>query len=249
MAIRQIAPGSELLPALSSQTKTIQIRVAGTGVSHDIMITPGTTPAEILTHLGLTTQGDQPYNLSPGQGQQVFDNDKDLYPQVNDEDVLWATLPVDVGAIFPPKMDAFLQQLLRDLEPSPIRIPPNPYPRPAPRPTKPAPAPRKRLRVSPSFGGEAYWKQAGWERHGNTYTGHYKLGPSRSWTGRIEVGKYGVPELFIQNPLEELRGHAHWACFQERRDGWFFIHTNRPVPDVSAGILQVEQLLKEALTR
>lgn len=90
-----------------------------------------------------------------------------------------------------------------------------------------------------------YWAEHGWQHENGIYTGNFqtKFG---SWPGYITVSPGGRVEVFIRNPPAKLHRHPHWPCFRARNDGWFFVHPNTPVADVSAGILAVEKTIAEA---
>ena len=92
-----------------------------------------------------------------------------------------------------------------------------------------------------------YWKQRGWKKSGNKYQGYYRT-MIKSFKGKAEVSPSGQTKLYIKNPPEELKKHEHWPCFmKENRGSWYFIHNNDNGNfDLSSGILQVEQILKEA---
>jgi hypothetical protein len=73
--------------------KRITVVVAGTTRGpQDKTIQPGTTAHEVLTDLGL-----EGYLLSPKGGTTYFGDDENLYPQVLDGDLLYATSSAEVG--------------------------------------------------------------------------------------------------------------------------------------------------------
>lgn len=91
----------------------------------------------------------------------------------------------------------------------------------------------------------SYWEEHGWRHENGTYTGNFqtKFG---NWRGQVSVSPGGRVEVFIHNPPEALKRHSHWQCFRPHNDGWFFVHPNSPVADVSAGIISVEKTISEA---
>lgn len=93
-----------------------------------------------------------------------------------------------------------------------------------------------------------YWTEQGWARQGNEYTGSYRT-PYGSFTGWIQDHGDGDIDFYLHAPPEALRDHAHWACFQDRGDGWFLVHMGRKPRDVSSGILAIERLVTAAFRR
>ena len=91
-----------------------------------------------------------------------------------------------------------------------------------------------------------YWKERGWTGRDNTYSGYYRTKVG-AWKGRAEVSPSGKAKLFIQNPPEFLKDHPHWGCFTWRSGGWYAIHTSGR-PELSAGILRIEEILKESFS-
>ena len=74
--------------------KRITIAVAGsTRGPQDVTIQPGTTSRDVLTQLG----GLEGYLLSAKGGNSYFGDDENLYPQVLDGDLLYATSNAEVG--------------------------------------------------------------------------------------------------------------------------------------------------------
>jgi hypothetical protein len=90
-----------------------------------------------------------------------------------------------------------------------------------------------------------YWEERGWRREGRAYTGTYQT-LFGSWHGYVTVSPSGRVEVFIHNPPSVLERHPHWPCFNQRSDGWFFVHPVTRVADVSAGILAVEKTIAES---
>ena len=90
-----------------------------------------------------------------------------------------------------------------------------------------------------------YWQERGWKQEGKTYRGTYKTAYG-SFIGRIEQVRPGNFRLYIFDPPEQLRKHAHWTCFQSKGDKSYRVHMSRMPADVSSGILAIERLLTEA---
>lgn len=91
-----------------------------------------------------------------------------------------------------------------------------------------------------------YWKERGWSGRDHTYSGYYRTKVG-AWKGRAEVSPSGKAKLFIQNPPEFLKNHPHWGCFTWRDGGWYAIHISGRA-ELSAGILRIEEILKEAFS-
>jgi hypothetical protein len=73
--------------------KRITVVVAGsTRGPQDVTIQPGTTAHEVLNQLGL-----EGYLLSAKGGTTYYGDDENLYPQVLDGDLLYATSSAEVG--------------------------------------------------------------------------------------------------------------------------------------------------------
>ena len=75
--------------------KRLAVVVAGsTRGPQDVTIQPGTTSHEVLSQLSLDG-----YLLSAKGSQTYFGDDENLYPQVLDGDLLYATTAAEVGVI------------------------------------------------------------------------------------------------------------------------------------------------------
>lgn len=102
-----------------------------------------------------------------------------------------------------------------------------------------APAVRVQRREIP------YWQERGWNHVGNTYSGNYQT-PYAAFCGHIIEHSRNDLEFFLLNPSEQIQGHSHWACFQVRGQGWYFVHMGRRPADVSSGIITIERLISDA---
>lgn len=129
-----------------------------------------------------------------------------------------------------------------------IASPPSTTPPPVPAQMKTFPRAR---RLAPPIivrrDSRPYWEERRWQRNGQEYSGNFQT-RFGSWQGFINVSPGGRVEVFIHNPPTVLQRHPHWQCFQQRDNGWFFIHPTKSVPDVCAGILGVEKTIIEAFT-
>ena len=93
-----------------------------------------------------------------------------------------------------------------------------------------------------------YWQERGWKRQGNEYTGVYQT-PYGAFSGWIEHRGGNNINLFIYGPPDALRSSGHWACFQDRGQGWYLVHMSRRPADLSSGILTIERLITEAFQK
>ena len=93
-----------------------------------------------------------------------------------------------------------------------------------------------------------FWKNAGWRStKPDQYEGCYQTG-DRSWRGKIVCGKNGTPlEYYIYDPPDQLEAHPHWRCFTDQGARKFKIHFYSKPKDISDGILEVQNLLREAM--
>jgi hypothetical protein len=89
-----------------------------------------------------------------------------------------------------------------------------------------------------------YWRERGWTRDGNNYTGSYQT-PYAAFQGWIEERWCGS-NFFLYNPSPEIRRHSHWVCFAPRGSEWYLVHMARRPKDVSSGIITIERLITEA---
>jgi hypothetical protein len=93
-----------------------------------------------------------------------------------------------------------------------------------------------------------YWRERGWTRNGNRYTGSYQT-PYAAFQGAIEEKPFGGLTFYLHNPSRQIRKHSHWICFAPRADGWYLVHMGRRAKDVSSGIMTIERLIAEAHKR
>jgi hypothetical protein len=89
-----------------------------------------------------------------------------------------------------------------------------------------------------------YWRERGWTRDGNNYTGSYQT-PYAAFQGWIEE-RWSNINFFLYNPSPEIRRHSHWVCFAPRGNEWYLVHMARRPKDVSSGIITIERLITEA---
>jgi hypothetical protein len=90
-----------------------------------------------------------------------------------------------------------------------------------------------------------YWRERGWTREGNHYTGSYQT-PHAAFQGWIDEQRFGHATFYLYNPSPEIRSHSHFTCFAPRGNDWYMVHMARRPKDVSSGILTIERLITEA---
>lgn len=90
-----------------------------------------------------------------------------------------------------------------------------------------------------------YWQERGWTRNGNQYVGAYRT-QYVSFRGHIVEHRGTDIEFFLFQPSPEIQRCGHWACFQDRGDGWYLVHMGRRPKDVSSGVIAIERLITEA---
>ncbi len=87
----------------------------------------------------------------------------------------------------------------------------------------------------------------GWKKKGNVYHGYYRT-KYGAWKGSIERrgDKFGV--LIHNPPKEQIEKHPRWACFHEKRGGWWGINLaiNPKDRDVGAIIFYVEKVINDS---
>jgi hypothetical protein len=225
--------------------KHITTVIAESGAYHDLQIAPGTTPREIRAQLGLSDQ----YLISK-RGNEPFGDDESIYGAVADGEKLFLSTPVEVGSFMESTLltGESVEEIIQRLQQRP-QVPQDN--------AKPAELLPKFLPKSQSFplahhvpmlvqrDQRPYWEQRGWTSQGGEYLGYFRT-RFGSWKGKAEASPSGRIDLFIQDPPDALKGHSHWVCFRSRLGGWFFIHTNEPIEDLSSGILTIEKILTEA---
>jgi len=95
---------------------------------------------------------------------------------------------------------------------------------------------------------EPYWQEMGWQPRGKRLEGFYRTQVG-SYQGYIDKWQSREPRFHIVSPPTELRQHSHWACFRPRGNGLFWVHFAHTPSGVDAGIVEIETVLSEALTR
>ena len=91
-----------------------------------------------------------------------------------------------------------------------------------------------------------YWQTQGWRKRGRTITGYYRT-ERGSYSGKI-VFEYGQPQFYIHNPPAAIFESRHHACFNDRKDGWYWVHFSKSSQTPDAGIVAIEAVLFEALS-
>lgn len=114
------------------------------------------------------------------------------------------------------------------------------------RPTVVRPPQASRIFVRPID--RPYWELKHWHFKGNDLVGFYRT-PYGSYEGYIKHPNCLRPEFYIVDPPVELRAHPHWICFHHIGGNRYSIHFSPPPPNPDAGIVEVEKVLAEALSR
>ena len=207
-------------------SKQITVIPATGGAYRDITIEPGTTARDIKKALNLSNENV----LTKGRGAEPIPESENLYETLLDGAKLYSTTAVEWGGPFLDWLDYLLTPSKPRIQIRRTYTPPGNQTHTVPR--HPIP----------------YWREQGWARDGQSYTGEFQTAFGR-WPGWITESPGGRVDTHIGNPPAALKRHSHWPCFRKRDNGWFFIHPIKDVPDVSAAILAVEKTLTEALTR
>jgi hypothetical protein len=90
-----------------------------------------------------------------------------------------------------------------------------------------------------------YWREHGWTRNGNHYTGSYQTRHA-AFQGRIEEEWSGRHKFYLFHPSAQIQRHSHWTCFVPQGKDWYLVHMARRPMDVSSGIITIERLITEA---
>ena len=97
-----------------------------------------------------------------------------------------------------------------------------------------------------------YHIERGWKKNGRFHEGYYRC-RLRAFKGEIEEGSNGVYKFYIFNPPAEMLNGPHKPCFTPNsRSGngnRFHIHFGVNSNDLDGGIMAVERLLTESLSR
>ncbi|MGA2435528.1 MAG: hypothetical protein ABSG25_09605 [Bryobacteraceae bacterium] len=93
-----------------------------------------------------------------------------------------------------------------------------------------------------------YWQQQGWTQSGNRYSGSYQTAFG-AFQGIADEHGRGFFRFYVHQPPREMERHGHWACFQNRGEGWYEVHMARMPRDIGSGIMSIERILSEALDR
>lgn len=90
-----------------------------------------------------------------------------------------------------------------------------------------------------------YWRERGWTRQGNRYTGSYQTAYA-AFQGSIEEERFGRISFYLYRPSQQIQNCSHWVCFAPRGNDWYLVHMARRPKDVSSGIITIERLITEA---
>lgn len=94
----------------------------------------------------------------------------------------------------------------------------------------------------------AYHKEQGWVKVGHLYKGYYRCRWA-AFKGEIKEMATGEHKYFIYNPPMQVLTGPHKACFTDIGNGRYHIHFALISENIDAGIMAVERLLTESLSR
>lgn len=94
------------------------------------------------------------------------------------------------------------------------------------------------------------YEEMGWRKNGHLYQGYYQAN-GRKWRGEIYEHYRGFYEAFIYNPpVQNLKRHPHGPCFNPNGvTGRWKVHFREMPMNVDQAIMNIETILKEALSR
>jgi hypothetical protein len=105
-------------------------------------------------------------------------------------------------------------------------------------------------RANPATGtlvkGQPYWQDQGWSLRRRKMEGYFRTHYG-SFRGVIELSRIGKHRYYMFNPPTEMQRHSHWGCFLYRPNGAYWVHFNREPKNVDAGILAIEQIIRESM--
>lgn len=93
-----------------------------------------------------------------------------------------------------------------------------------------------------------YHREQGWKKNVGVYQGYFRcrLG---AFKGEIKESCNGDFTFYIFNPPSELLAGSHKACFSPIGSGCFHIHFRIKSNNLDSGIMAVERLLTQSLSR
>lgn len=250
--------------------KRVEITVAASGDSKEVMLQPGATVREVLSECGLDG-----YQLSR-KGQEPLSPDLDLFKDAADSERFYATPSnLSVGGGGSASLFRFFNQLKtnKDLLVSRFKYRfeklRNQLPifrrkrarvvRTRSFKTKTRTSKIKvkvKSRVIPKEKGTRvvrmdkeypYWQENGWTRTKKGYQGHYRTNHGK-WQGFIQENYKGNHSFYIFNPPAEVKKGSHGSCFFHIGDGIHLVHFNKNPKDVSSGIVTIENVISRSFS-
>lgn len=73
--------------------------------------------------------------------------------------------------------------------------------------------------------------------------------PYGSWRGKATIKSGKVAGFIFNPPMEAIRLTEQAGCFVARGEGWFWVHTNNTVRDLSSEIVEIENIICEGFRR
>lgn len=230
-------------------SKQLAVKVAGTDEIYDMEVEPGTTPHEILNAPDIGLGND--YDLSPGGGQEIFGQNQNIYPEVEDGQKLIATTNPSGGQKKPasPNFSATTG----------VNVKGKRTDNPRPGRSSSVSVHGKRRTQTSHVGPDKrdYWKEKNWEKKNrgikHVYQGWYSPDNTAPSKGKIEKPRNGPPKVYIKNypnSFENLPELHNGSCLTGKSNRWTRVHfkpTEKP-ETVDDAILYIENLLKRAKT-
>lgn len=107
---------------------------------------------------------------------------------------------------------------------------------------------RRGTRLAVPSRAEPMWRERGWTRKGDTFTGTFAAA-GRHYRGQIVLPyRGGLNAYILHAPLKALRKHPHSPCFREcGKPGWTGVHFQTAPRSVDHAISNIERILSEAL--
>ena len=201
--------------------KSIAIAVSGSGQVMTALIEPGVTVADLKRELDLNN-----FVFSRPNSSAVFVDSEEVYPLVPDGGKLVATQRAEVGSPRGPTWslspEVICMGVLQDEGTRQVGR-------------------NRPIHVVPKA--EPLWRQRGWRRKKDHYTGYYLVG-RRKWRGEAMRPWAGRMEFYIYSPPKRLLSGPHGSCFQRKGWGRYRVHFRKRPPNIDSGILTIEQMLE-----
>ncbi len=114
-----------------------------------------------------------------------------------------------------------------------------------PRPARTRPTKQRRVVIKRNQ--QPLYQERGWRKSRGTLCGYYRT-KYGAFSGRIEQAFTASPTYFITDPPERLLSGPHGACFNAKSKGLYQVHWSDNPKDINAGILSLENCIRESLS-